>query len=233
MKNTTESTEFFIPKELSVDYYLNSESKQVSAIHHLARYEWACTVIGHAARLLDVACGSGYGSYMMALNNPNLEVIGVDYDPRAIEIAQNRFSAPNLQYRNGDMVRWVYNDYTSMGAFDAIVSFDTIEHLNHREIALINFAENLSPSGSLLISTPSGHKHTLLNPPWEHHKVEYSGSYLYNLMRHFFNEVYFPDNGTLPNISFWLELNKRSPNIYYNRMNPLFCKSPLKFGLTT
>lgn len=231
MKNTQESTEFFIPTDLSVQNYLIQKPKPISAIHHLARYEWVSSIVSRTGRLLDVACGSGYGSYIIATNNPELEVIGVDYDPRAIEIAKSRYSAPNLSFRNGDLVRWIYDDNASMGDFDNVVSFDTIEHLNHREIALINLSEHIQSAGSLFFSTPSGHRNPQLNPPWEHHKIEYSGSFLYNLLRRFFNEVYYPDNNTLPNIDYWAKLNLENDDIYWNRMNPLVCKNPIKLGL--
>lgn len=225
-KDLNETSEFFTPKEgWSIENYI--EADEISGVHHLARYAWANTILPPQGRLLDIACGAGYGTYSLALQHPDLEIIGIDYDERAIEYARSNYLASNLKFEIGNLVEWKYKNGDILGEFDIIVSFDTLEHLLHREIALINFAENLSQEGVLLFSTPSGHVDPLLNPGWEHHKIEYSANVLLNLMSRFFQTVQYPDNGSLPNNEFWLKLNS-SQNIYWNRMNPIVCSDPIK-----
>jgi 2-polyprenyl-3-methyl-5-hydroxy-6-metoxy-1,4-benzoquinol methylase len=187
-------------------------------------------VVPTRGTVLDVACGAGYGTALIARAHPNLTVVGVDYDKRAIDYAIANYSAPNLTFAHGNLVDWTFSDGAAMGRYDCVISFDTIEHILHREIALINIAENLREHGCLLLSTPSGHAVPVLNPAWEHHKIEYSASYLYNFMRRFFRIVKTADDGSLPNLAFWNELNV-SETIYWNRMNPLACYDPLQFGL--
>ena len=41
----------------------------------------------HIKSVIDVACGAGYGSYMLAKELPQLYVIGVDYDASAVSQA--------------------------------------------------------------------------------------------------------------------------------------------------
>lgn len=230
MKNTSETVEFFSPKNSDLEEYLRQG--EISAVHHLARYQWVSeiTSIQRSGRILDIACGAGYGTYMIAKSNPDISVVGIDYDVRAIEISRRTYSAPNLSYEVGDIVKWCNSESSNLGVFEIIISFDTIEHLLHREIALVNIAENLTEDGSFFFSTPSGHDEPLLNPGWEHHKIEYSAPYLYNIVSRFFGEVLYPDDRSLPNIDYWDELNRKE-NVYWNRMNPIVCRLPIKFGL--
>jgi len=243
VKDTAEGEEFFTPENgLELEPYLArykncvpSEARRLKqAIHHLARYHWAARVISesNARRVLDVACGAGYGSYVIAMANPDVQVVGGDYDPRAILHAEEAYgSLENLTFQTMDICTWASEGSPLNSHFDAITSFDTLEHLNFREIALINMAENLDADGFLLLSTPCGHRQNQLNPPWEHHKIEYSHRYLVNLMRRFFQVVQVPDDGSLPELGFWQDVVNNEPGTYLNRANPIFASNPISYGL--
>ena len=99
-----------------------------------------------------------------------MKITGVDYDAGAIEEARTRYALPNLVYRTGDATRWA--ETIGPEAFDAIVSFDMIEHVVHREIMMENVVRHLAPDGTLLLSTPCGHLETVLKPVWVHHRIE-------------------------------------------------------------
>jgi SAM-dependent methyltransferase len=169
---------------------------------------------------------------MLAKALPSHEIIGGDINERAIAHAKARHGGPaNLSYRSVDLGAW--NDLRSwqaLGAFDHIVCFDVIEHMLHREILLMNLAENLSPDGLLLLSTPSGRRESLLNPGWERNKIEYSHKHLYNLMRRFFGEVMIPDNETLPELSFWQDVINGKEQHYLLRGTPMVCARPVVLG---
>jgi hypothetical protein len=109
------------------------------------------------------------------------------------------------------------------------VSFDTLEHLLFRELALTNVAEHLSPDGAFLFSTPT-RTENLLNPGWEHHKIEYSHRSLYNLMRRYFSRVAIPETG-LPAVDFWKDVVNRDGHEYLLRCNPIYCEGPVALGL--
>ncbi len=243
-KKITEDIEFYIPeKGLDLDLYL-SESLHIDAkpkekrlrkqaIHHLARYYWAIEVLKDGnykgRKLLDVACGAGYGSYLLAKALPDIDVVGGDYDPRSREYATKNYEKlPNLSFSTLDMIAWENADGSAIGEFDIITSFDTLEHLLFREIALINIAENLQDDGVLLFSTPSGSRKNKLNPGWEHHKIEYSYNYLINLMKRFFHEVYLPDDGDLPMFNFWKNKINLNSIEYLTKGNPIFARKPIK-----
>ena len=227
-KNQAESVEFFTPKlGFTVEPYIKAGSKQ--GIHHIGRYEWACEVLKElqVTRILDIACGAGYGSKMLATALPNVEVLGSDYDERAVEQASKLYSAPNLRYAVGDMVTWRKgNDL--LGQFDAVVSFDTIEHLLYRELALMRIADNLKDGGVLLISTPCGHSVTRLNPAWEHHKIEYSHSDLFGILSRYFKRVIQPQDDDFVGSEFWNNVINGGAVRYVNRMNPVICIGPVR-----
>jgi len=223
--------EFFDPQlGLAVEPYIAAESQQ--GIHHLGRYHWAKDVLRDRAhsRILDVACGAGYGTFILAEHLSSATVLGVDYDARAVEAARARYSRHNLQFQQGNLVTWTTADTEqprTLGQFDAVVSFDTLEHLLHREIALMQIVRNLSPDGALLFSTPCTF-HNKLFPDWAHHKIEYSFDDLRDLLGRFFGQVLTPDEGTLPNLRFWTDvINKDKPR-YWNKMNPLVCLQPIR-----
>jgi len=244
-KDIEETIEHFIPSEgLYVETYINKslasnpspkeERLKKQAIHHLARYHWAARVLKNSppGRVLDIACGAGYGSFILAQTLPNHTIIGGDYDIRAVEYANKTYCSYNLAYENLDVVTWkhVTND-KHMGNFDYIVSFDTIEHLFHREISLVNFSEFLEKNGMLLFSTPCGRRENLLNPGWEHHKIEYSFKYLYNIMKRFYKDVMIPDNNSLPELDYWKDIINKDEQRYLLRANPMVCKNPISHTL--
>jgi cyclopropane fatty-acyl-phospholipid synthase-like methyltransferase len=231
MKDTAETIEFFTPKlGLTVTPYIAANSKQ--GIHHVGRYQWAANVLKayNPATVLDIACGAGYGSAMLSTALPDAIVTGGDYDERAVEYARNHYAAPNLAFKQADLVRWTSGENELLGRFDAIVSFDTIEHLLHREIALIKIADNLSDNGALLISTPCAHRSTRLNPGWEHHKIEYSFADLYKFLSRFFTTVIYPQHDDFLAKDIWLEINSEKIR-YLNRMNPLICRGPIRSAI--
>jgi len=165
---------------------------------------------------------------MLADATPKSVVVGVDYDQRAVKITRDYFTASNLPYRAGNLAMWRDFEDRPLGQFDCVISFDTIEHLLHREIALLNIAENLSNDGILLLSTPCGHSRTRFNPEWEPHKIEYSHTDLYKLLRRFFRNVLHTGSGTLPNQKFWDNVINAGSRRYSNVMNPVVCTEPIR-----
>jgi SAM-dependent methyltransferase len=201
-------------------------------VHHLIRYHWAVAVLTEQPprRLLDVACGVGYGTRLLAEALPGTAVTGVDLDPEGIRQARASPHPANASFRVGDLERWE----STIGAdtFDCVVSFDTIEHLAHREIMLMNLVEHLDPDGCLLLSTPvRGDGPRLETQGRYQHRIEYSPQTLYDLLCRYFAEVQRPDNGSLPHTEVFDQLEGSTVN-YLLRMNPLLCRGPLRVQST-
>jgi SAM-dependent methyltransferase len=151
---------------------------------HLAVYEWiAARVAGQ--RVLDMACGEGYGSD--ALARPAASVVGVDANPEAFEHARLRYRRPGLSFERG-----MVETFGSEAEFDAVVFLQTIEHVFDAVGVLTHFRSILRPGGVAYISTPN--LLTLAPPgalksdnPW--HLKEYRASEFEALCRSAFESV--------------------------------------------
>ena len=114
---------------------------------HLVVYEWiAAQVAGQ--RVLDMACGEGYGSNVLARSAS--EVVGVDANPEAHEHARLRYTLPNLRFE-----RALVETYGEPGTFDSIVFLQTIEHVQDPAAVLTHFQALLAPGGVAYVSTPN------------------------------------------------------------------------------
>jgi SAM-dependent methyltransferase len=199
------------------------------AVHHLIRYHWAVAALQAQGRpvrrLLDVACGSGFGSELLARAFPDAEVVGADYDGAAVAHARGAYHRPNLRFAVGDVLRW--GETIGDAPFDVVVSFDTIEHVVHREIMLMHLVDHLDPDGALLLSTPSARGTTTLRPSWRFHQIEYSAPALFDVMSRYFGVVLRPDDGSLPALEVFDQLQGSAVS-YRLRMNPLLCLEPIR-----
>ncbi|MBO0768845.1 MAG: methyltransferase domain-containing protein [Solirubrobacterales bacterium] len=116
---------------------------------HEAVYEWIARRVS-GARVLDMACGEGYGSDLLARGGAG-EVVGVDANPEAYEHAKLRYSGPNLRFERGLVESWA----TPGQSFDAVVFLQTIEHVSDPVSVLRHFKELLAPGGAVYVSTPN------------------------------------------------------------------------------
>lgn len=122
---------------------------------HLARYHFALRWIGPSDEVLETACGSGYGTAMLA--GGARTVLATDYSPLAIAYARTHFPAPNLSFAVMDCQRMALRD----ASFDAIVSFEVFEHLENAAAYLTECRRVLRAGGRLLLSTPNRVTHDL------------------------------------------------------------------------
>lgn len=201
----------------------------VTGAHHLARYLWlvdALSSMRGVSSVLDAGCGAGYGSYLLATRFPRINITAVDYDAGAIREALGSFSAPNLSFRVGDLMSW--RETIGNQLFDLVVSFDSIEHIPHREVALQNIVDHLSSRGRLVLSTPCGMPDNDLYPGWSAHRIEYGTASLYDFLRRYFRIIRRPENLTLPVPRVFAALNAAGLH-YLNWMNPVICESPIRF----
>jgi SAM-dependent methyltransferase len=116
---------------------------------HLHRYAYAA---GFAAgkRVLDAACGEGYGSAVLA--HAGARVLGVDIADDTIAHARQRYAGVDrLEFAQGDVTCL---DHLDDGGFDLIVSFETLEHVHEQQRMVAGFRRLLAPGGLLLISSP-------------------------------------------------------------------------------
>ncbi len=130
--------ERLIPGEVDIDL-LNE---------HMARYHFAVR-LARAKRVLDAGCGAGYGSAELA--NVAESVFAIDIAPEAVEYARAHYPIPNLAFEQASCTALPYAD----GAFDLVVAFEVIEHLENWRDFLREVRRVLAPAGQLIVSTPN------------------------------------------------------------------------------
>jgi len=129
-------------------FYPDLEGGGVAEIEHTERYRLATRFVKESRLCLDAACGTGYGTAIIA--EFAKKVVGVDIADDAITYARNHFLKPNVVFERMDLNEMRFpDDY-----FDCIVSFETLEHINDHENLLNQFRRILKPGGMLAISTP-------------------------------------------------------------------------------
>ncbi len=115
---------------------------------HMARYAFACRLARHK-RVLDAACGSGYGSAALAAHATF--VAALDISLEAVEAARRAYGRPNLAFLAARAEQMPFRD----AAFDLIVAFEVIEHLEDWRALLAEARRLLAPGGQFIVSTPN------------------------------------------------------------------------------
>lgn len=172
MRSKTSHTERIIPAETPAG---------IVALH-LKRYQFALKhITGHF--VLDVACGAGYGASYLA--ESGIHVIGADIDRQALSYAKKHYCGPkNLTFIQADGMRAAFADCQ----FDAICSFETIEHLADVHLFLREVKRMLIPGGIFIISTPRV-LHSNLHPTNPYHYREWSPADFKGLLCSYFKSV--------------------------------------------
>ncbi|HEV8502736.1 MAG TPA: methyltransferase domain-containing protein [Casimicrobiaceae bacterium] len=118
---------------------------------HVHRYAFARELVS-GKRVLDAACGEGYGSALLATQAAT--VTGIDLDAATIAHASARYGGiATLGFAVASVTHLPLAD----ASVDVVVSFETIEHLpaEDQPRMLAEFARVLAPGGLLVISAPN------------------------------------------------------------------------------
>lgn len=116
---------------------------------HWHRYLWAASLA--QGDVLDAACGVGYGSAALLAREGVRSYTGLDLSPDAIAHASARYADARARFLVGDVTAIPLEN----ASVDAIVSLETIEHLEQPEKGLDEFRRVLRKDGMLLASVPS------------------------------------------------------------------------------
>jgi SAM-dependent methyltransferase len=123
---------------------------------HIERYRWASSLVA-GLRVIDAACGAGYGSKMLADAGAE-RVDGFDVAAAAVRGAREAYgTTARLRFDVADATRLPVPDH----AYDLYVSFETIEHVEDDRALLAEAARVLKPGGKFVCSTPN---RSLLDP---------------------------------------------------------------------
>lgn len=117
---------------------------------HYKRYEFALDQIREGDICGDFACGTGYGSVLLAKKAGKL--IGADIDKIVVSKIKERYKKNlKVEFQHANIL-----DLNYTNIFDVIVSFETLEHLEENDLrtALQIFCNALKPGGRFIFSSP-------------------------------------------------------------------------------
>lgn len=129
------------------------EMQGTIALEHLHRYALARDFAAGKV-VLDIACGEGYGSAVLA--GVATRVYGVDIAPDAIAHAKAKYQRSNVEFLTGGCADIPLAD----GAVDLVVSFETIEHHTEHEEMFAEIKRVLRPGGLMIMSSPDKREYT-------------------------------------------------------------------------
>lgn len=138
---------------------------------HVARYQWAGGYVKPGDRVLDAACGLGYGSHVLRSLTRAASVTGVDASQSAIDYAAACFPGNGGAYVGrlpGALAEF------AEGSFEVVVSFETLEHVDAPVALIAEYFRVLSPGGRLIVSVPNDWSDDTGRDPNPHHLQVYN-----------------------------------------------------------
>jgi ubiquinone/menaquinone biosynthesis C-methylase UbiE len=153
---------------------------------HIYRYIFAASLVENKV-VLDVACGTGYGTGCMVEKGAG-EVVGADISMIAVDYARERFGKNSkASFICADAIRLPFGD----NAFDIVVSFETIEHIRQYRKFLGECRRVLKEDGLLICSTPNRRifSPNLAKPINTFHVKEFWPEEFYRLLRRYFANI--------------------------------------------
>lgn len=98
-------------------------------------------------RILDVGCGAGFASNVLA--SRGFQMTGIDFSQDALRIAQAHDITGSVKYVQGDAYKLPFESQW----FDAVLAFDFLEHVTNPLKVLTEIARVLKPGGFFLFHT--------------------------------------------------------------------------------
>lgn len=149
---------------------------------HLIAYNY-CKGYVAGKDILDVGCGTGYGSNLLAETAKS--VTAVDLSATGIAIARDTYHKPNLTYKVMDA-----SDLSSFKdkTFDLVYSSQCIEHVVEYERFMSEVVRVLKDDGIFIVTTPNADLYVPGVVPF--HYKEFTAEELKALLTKFFRDVH-------------------------------------------
>jgi ubiquinone/menaquinone biosynthesis C-methylase UbiE len=168
---------------------VNPDFEDANFLNHRKVYQFVSQCVADQV-VLDVGCGTGYGSAILA--QQARQVVGIDYSAAAIRFARRRYPKPDFRVMNAQDLRF------PEAKFDFVFSSENFEHLPDRRAHLLEVRRVLHKGGISFIATPNpeafaGQKRS----PW--HTKENTYEELVELFRPVFDEFVILENSLTEN----------------------------------
>jgi len=130
-------------------YWINNSPRRI--LHSMSYYKFAAKMIGVDKSILDIGCGEGLGTWLLARECGHAE--GIDLDDKAIKQAQINWNDDRIRFYHGN----IFDESLCSKTYDAVVSFDIIEHIIPENASSFYSAivNRLYDVGIAIIGTPN------------------------------------------------------------------------------
>lgn len=123
---------------------------------HIARYNLALPYCDNG-KVLDFACGTGYGSKIISMVAS--EVVGWDKDRDTIDYALANFGGKKISYYQVDIEEPIkVHEVKGADKYGVVICFETLEHLKNPAEAMQKLSEILTMGGMFIASVPLNEK---------------------------------------------------------------------------
>ncbi len=116
---------------------------------HISRYKFAARLIPKGGEILDLGCGTGYGT--VELLSGGTSIVGADVSAEAVAYARANYGREGVTFLEASCESVPRADHQ----FDLITCFEVIEHLENWRGLLAEAQRLLRPGGSFVVSTPN------------------------------------------------------------------------------
>jgi ubiquinone/menaquinone biosynthesis C-methylase UbiE len=156
---------------------------------HMQRYLYASRFA--FGKALDLGCGVGYGSYILANSEKVSKVTAIDISPSALKYAKKYYHHQKIEYIQRNVDNLPFDD----DFFDTIIAFEIIEHVKNYEKVIKEIYRVLKNGSYLFISSPNPRdilnrlRHYIFNKPYPvkyqdnpHHIKEFGYEEMVNIL---------------------------------------------------
>jgi 2-polyprenyl-3-methyl-5-hydroxy-6-metoxy-1,4-benzoquinol methylase len=142
-------------------------------------------------RILDIGCGTGYGTSYMAESAES--AVGIDISRQAVRYARRQYSSPGkVQFLRMSAESLRFADRS----FDFIISTENFEHLSDHHANLREMARVLTDGGMLVLATPNPEMFIDFSNPYHTHEFTYGE--LRQIVQEYFSDCLIAENLLTP-----------------------------------
>jgi len=125
--------------------------------------------------VLDAGCGEGRMAEL--LSQKGFQVFG--FDESSLSVCKAAERVPEASFWKGSLLKTALPD----GNFDAVISGDVLEHLEHHDKAVQEMFRVLKPGGLAIVSVPADPEKWSIDDEWSGHLRRYTRNQLTGLFK--------------------------------------------------